>query len=64
MVYRRLYTLAMEYLPEIAEFMLGSSYDYENCIMYWITLDYKIFADKSEAINHQMEYLLEEGDEY
>jgi hypothetical protein len=62
-IYYRLYGIAMENLPEIAEEMLDTAYYKEDKVKCWYTLDGKEFTNKLEAIDHQIEYLLEEDNE-
>ena len=64
MRYLRLYTIAMQNINEIAEELLDTVYDENRLhVKYWYTLDGKEFANKLKAIDHQIEYLLEEDDE-
>ena len=63
MIYRRIYKLAMEYINEFAEEMLETAYDVCTKTKYWYTLDGKEFTDVCEAINHQIECLMEEIEE-
>lgn len=63
LTYRRLYRIAMENLPEIAEEMLDTVYYADSEVKCWYTLDGKEFMNKLKAIDHQIEYLLEEDDE-
>lgn len=62
MIYRRLYAIAMDYVKEIAEQMLETIYFRESNIKLWYTLDGREFASKREAIEYQVNYLLEEED--
>jgi hypothetical protein len=52
----------MEYINEFAEQMLDTAYDVITKTKYWYTLDGKEFTDVCKAINHQIEYLMEEVD--
>lgn len=58
--YFRLYRIAQEYLPEIAEGLLESVYDESKQVRSWYTLDGQEFTNKIKAIDHQINYLMEE----
>lgn len=62
MVYRRIYKIAMERVEEIADDLLSpvAVRDGDVYIKFWYTLDGKEFTDYEEAINHQIECLMEE----
>lgn len=65
MIYRRIYKIAMEKIEEIAEDYLCpvAVPDGDVYIKFWYTLDGKEFTDYQEALNHQIEYLMEEIEE-
>ena len=63
MTFYRLYRIALEHLSEIAEGMLDTKYDANGNIMCWYTLDNKEFENKLDAINHNIDYLLEADNE-
>ena len=59
----RLYKLAMDSIREIAEETLSPiaiKQDDSTYHVLWYTGDDKEFEDKDEALNHQIEYLMEE----
>jgi hypothetical protein len=60
MTYLRLYRIATENINKIAEEMLETVYYSNYGEKRWYTLDGKEFANKLEAIKHQIDYLLEE----
>ena len=64
MKYLRLYTIAMHNINEIAEELLETVYDENRLhVKYWYTLDGKEFTNKLKAIDHQIEWLLEEDND-
>ena len=65
MVYRRIYKIAMERIEEIADDLLCpvAVRDGDVYIIFWYTLDGKEFTDYQEALNHQIECLMEEIEE-
>ena len=65
MIYRRIYKIAMENIKEIADDLLrpvAVRYGNEHA-QFWFTIDDKDFTDYQEALDHQIECLMEEIEE-
>lgn len=60
--YYKLYRIAMEHIDWLAEAMLDVE-KLNGDVQYYETLDGKRFKRKSDALDHQIDYLLEEDDE-